>query len=217
MDNDIISLTPKGILAIGAHPDDIELGCGSSLASLAKQGYYVIAVVMTAGSKGCKEDIDRHDEARQALQSLGCKQVFLLHFEDTRTQNQINQMINALEDIISNRIPADIKINRVYTMSDSDRHQDHRAVNKASIVACRHISQVFAYETPSTSLTFVPQVFEALNEQLFNKKLQALAFHKSQQHREYMSHKHLRTVAQFRGQQAGCELSEGFVVHKMIL
>ena len=35
----------KGILAIGAHPDDIELGCGASLARLAKKGFYIAAVV----------------------------------------------------------------------------------------------------------------------------------------------------------------------------
>ncbi|WP_173670811.1 PIG-L deacetylase family protein, partial [Escherichia coli] len=39
----------KGILAIGAHPDDIELGCGASLARLAQKGIYIAAVVMTTG------------------------------------------------------------------------------------------------------------------------------------------------------------------------
>ncbi|TZF90697.1 hypothetical protein FZ996_25305, partial [Salmonella enterica subsp. enterica serovar Typhimurium] len=39
----------KGIIAIGAHPDDIELGCGASLARLIHDGYHVVAVVMTQG------------------------------------------------------------------------------------------------------------------------------------------------------------------------
>ena len=42
----------KGILAIGAHPDDIELGCGASLARLAQKGIYIAAVVMTTGNSG---------------------------------------------------------------------------------------------------------------------------------------------------------------------
>mgnify|MGYP000778569407 CR=1 FL=1 len=42
----------KGILAIGAHPDDIELGCGASLARLAQKGIYIATVVMTTGNSG---------------------------------------------------------------------------------------------------------------------------------------------------------------------
>lgn len=217
MVNNITTSRRKGILAIGAHPDDIELGCGASLARLAKEGYYLIAVVMTAGTEGCPGNADRHDESLQALTSLGCDRVFHFHFEDTRTPHFVDAMIKALEDVITRQIPAEVSIIRAYTMHDSDRHQDHRAVHKASIVACRNIPQVLGYETPSTWLTFIPQVFENVSENRFNQKLRALSFHQSQQHRDYMRADRLRTVAQFRGQQAGCELSEGFVVHKMIL
>lgn len=217
MFNNTISSSQKGILAIGAHPDDIELGCGASLARLAKEGYYITAVVMTAGTEGCDAEINRHAESRKALMSLGCQKVFLFHFEDTRTPHQVDEMIKALEGVITQHTPSQVKITRAYTMHNSDRHQDHRAVHKASIVACRNISQVLGYETPSTWLNFIPQVFENVTETLFSQKLAALSFHQSQQHRDYMRPDRLRTVAQFRGQQAGCELSEGFVVHKMIL
>ena len=57
----------KGILAIGAHPDDIELGCGASLARLARNGVYITAVVMTPGKSGADKHIDRHQESREAL------------------------------------------------------------------------------------------------------------------------------------------------------
>lgn len=61
----------KGILAIGAHPDDIELGCGASLARLAQKGIYIAAVVMTTGNSGTDGIIDRHEESRNALKILG--------------------------------------------------------------------------------------------------------------------------------------------------
>ncbi len=81
----------KGIIAIGAHPDDIELGCGASLARLINDGYHVVAVVMTQGTAGCDDNINRHDESRNSLQSLGCQQIFHLHFEDTQTQYHIDR------------------------------------------------------------------------------------------------------------------------------
>ena len=117
----------KGILAIDAHPDDIELGCGASLARLAQKGIYIAAVVMTTGNSGTDGIIDRHEESRNALKILGCHQTIHLNFADTRAHLQLNDMISALEDIIKNQIPSDVEIMRVYTMHDADRHQDHPA------------------------------------------------------------------------------------------
>lgn len=68
----------KGILAIGAHPDDIELGCGASLARLAQKGIYIAAVVMTTGNSGTDGIIDRHEESRNALKILGATKLFIL-------------------------------------------------------------------------------------------------------------------------------------------
>ncbi|HGW2837637.1 TPA: PIG-L deacetylase family protein, partial [Escherichia coli] len=111
----------------------------------------------------------------------------------------------------------DVEIMRVYTMHDADRHQDHLAVYQASMVACRTIPQILGYETPSTWLSFMPQVFESVKEEYFTVKLAALKKHKSQERRDYMRHDRLRAVAQFRGQQVNSDLGEGFVIHKMIL
>lgn len=211
------SIKRKGVIAIGAHPDDIELGCGASLARLAKNGIYIIAVVMTAGNSGASNIIDRHQESREALKILGCQQTIHLNFADTRAHMQLNDMISALEEIINTQIPSDIEIMRVYTMHDIDRHQDHLAVYQASMVACRTIPQILGYETPSTWLSFMPQVFESVEDEFFSIKLAALSKHKSQSMRDYMRPERLRAVAQFRGQQVNTNLGEGFVIHKMIL
>lgn len=107
----------KGILAIGAHPDDIELGCGASLARLAQKGIYIATVVMTTGNSGVDGIIDRHEESRNALKILGCHQTIHLNFADTRAHLQLNDMISALENIIKNQIPSDVEIIRVYTLT----------------------------------------------------------------------------------------------------
>ncbi|WP_045450040.1 PIG-L deacetylase family protein [Citrobacter sp. S-77] len=206
-----------GVLAIGAHPDDIELGCGASLARLAKQGVYITAVVMTSGKYGTNELIDRRQESYNALTILGCKKIIHFDFTDTQTYLQLNDMISTLENVIKHEIPHDVEIIRVYTMHDADRHQDHIAVYQASMVACRSIPQILGYETPSTWLSFMPQVFESVEEDNFNLKLSALSKHKSQSMRDYMRPERLRAVAQFRGQQVNSDLGEGFVIHKMIL
>ncbi|HCQ1707200.1 TPA: PIG-L family deacetylase, partial [Escherichia coli] len=81
-----------GILAIGAHPDDIELGCGASLSYYSNEKVYIISVVMTPGCCGA-EYIDRHKESQEALNMLGCNKLIPLNFEDTRLYLQIKEMI----------------------------------------------------------------------------------------------------------------------------
>lgn len=207
----------QGILAIGAHPDDIELGCGASLARLAKKGIYVTAVVMTSGEEESAKNSDRYHESSEALKILGCQKIIHLNFSQTRTYMQLNDMITALEDVIARQIPSEVEIMRVYTMHDIDRHEEHLAVYQASMIACRDIPQIFGYETPGTWLSFIPQVFESVDEEYFTLKLAALKKHKSQSQHDYMHPERLRAVAQFRGHQVNIPLSEGFVIHKMIL
>ena len=61
------------VLAIGAHPDDVELGCGGTVALLAQQGRRVGILHLTRGEAGTRGTADeREAEARAAAAALGC-------------------------------------------------------------------------------------------------------------------------------------------------
>ena len=72
-------LRPRRVLAVGAHPDDIEFGCGATLARWAASGTEVVLLVLTDGSKGTWElDADiaalvqvRRVEQQAAARTLG--------------------------------------------------------------------------------------------------------------------------------------------------
>lgn len=202
---------PLDILAIGAHPDDIELGCGGSLAKLAHGGARIHALTLSTGDKGSRTDVDRTRESRNALHRLGVAQVLQLDFPDTCFSASRNDIVERIEQACARLCP-----NRVYTMCQDDRHQDHRAVYEASIVACRKVPQILCYETPSTLPQFAPQVYEDISAQL-ELKIEALREHASQQDRYYMQEGHLRCHAQFRGQQIGIGPSEGFIPYRLVL
>lgn len=206
----------QGIIAIGAHPDDIELGCGASLAKLSKEGFDIFAIVLSNGSKGNPFNQNRIEETSQALSMLGVNRTFFLDFEDTKLALSLCEIIISLEICLKD-ISSQSNIARIYTMFEEDRHQDHRAIFDASIVAFRTVAQILCYETPSSSTYFNPKVFERIDEIFLEKKIEALKNHKSQMHRNYMSENFIRSVAIFRGQQAGFPLSEGFIPYKMIL
>lgn len=206
----------KGIIAVGAHPDDIELGCGASLAKLSREGFDVFAVVLSNGSKGNAFQKDRVQETHQALSILGVKNTFVLDFEDTKLAVNLHDIIISLENFLKD-VSFQSSIKRIYTMFEKDRHQDHRAIYDASIVAFREVAQILCYETPSSGTHFNPKVFEQVDETLMDIKINALKCHESQSHRTYMNENFIRSIAIFRGQQSGFLLSEGFVPYKMIL
>ncbi|EEF3449023.1 PIG-L family deacetylase [Salmonella enterica] len=205
------------VLAVGAHPDDIELGCGATLSRHAARGLHVVAAVMSAGGRGADGTADRAEETRRALAHLGVRSVVCFDFDDTRLGHQLDRLITTLEWVVLNKIPAEAPLQRVYTMCRSDRHQDHRAVYEATIVACRPVRQILSYETPSTWASFQPHIFSDITGPHLDNKLRALREHASQQHRGYMQPEQVRSVARFRGQQAGCGMGEAFAVHKMVI
>ncbi|WP_313413561.1 PIG-L deacetylase family protein [Stenotrophomonas sp.] len=203
--------SPSCVLAIGAHPDDIELGCGGSLAKLAQAGVKVHALVLTRGTIGATSAFDRPSESHAALRSLGVARIHQCDLPDTGLDRCIPSVISAIEAVCGAISPQ-----RIYTMFEDDRHQDHRAIFQASIIACRGIPQVLCYETPSSWPNFAPRVYEEIGVQL-EQKLHALSQHHSQQHRDYMQHEQIRCSARFRGQQVGLGPSEGFIPYRMVL
>lgn len=197
------------ILALGAHPDDLELGCGATLAKLADRGARIRAVIFSDGNRGGSGD--RCAESRAALHSLGVQQVDFCGFEDTRLHQSLNEIIDAIERHVGEHTP-----HRVYTMFDGDRHQDHRTVHDASMVACRAVPQILGYETPSSYPNFLPRVFEPIDE-FMERKVAAIKMHTSQEARLYMQEEKIRSAAHFRGVQVDLGQTEGFIPYKLIL
>ena len=201
----------RNVLALGAHPDDLELGCGATLAKLAAAGVQVHAVVFTDGGKGTQEGSDRAAETHDALTCLGVQNIHLHSFPDTRLHECLNDLIGMIERHVAAVLP-----DRVYTMFAEDRHQDHRAVYDASAVACRRVRQMLAYETPSSYPNFVPTVFEPVDD-FIERKVQALKLHRSQGDRLYMHEDKIRSAAHFRGVQVDLGQTEGFIPYKLVL
>lgn len=199
------------MLAIGAHPDDIELGCGASLAKLVAQGFTVSALILSDGRDGTRNNLDRMQETTEALKLLGVHTIHTRNFSDRQLGQDMSGLIQAIEEVVQEFNPS-----RVYTMFEHDRHQDHRAVYQASIVACRKVPQILSYETPSSWPNFTPTIYEEVGPHL-ETKVEALQRHTSQKDRDYTQPAHLRCSAQFRGQQVGLGYSEGFIPYKFVL
>lgn len=176
------------VLAIGAHPDDVEIGVGATLASHRAAGDQVVIVTMSGGALGGDTQARRH-EALTAAAVIGAR-LFLHDFQDTR-MDPADGLITVLEDAVRDLSPS-----VVYTHSAHDRHQDHRAVHEAAMVATRRVPSVACFQSPSSTVDFRPTRFVPVDG-FVETKLEMLAAFTSQSHRDYMDPEAVRAAARY--------------------
>ena len=162
------------IIAIGAHPDDIEFGCAMRILHHVENGDTVIGIICSDGEKGGEKET-RLKEAENAAKTMGIKKLYNLCFPDTNFPDMII-VKDAIEKIINKENPS-----VVYTHFKEDAHQDHRIVAQASAIACRKVPNILTYKAPSTiSASFHPHLFHIGSEEDFQKKEDILKIHQSQ-------------------------------------
>jgi LmbE family N-acetylglucosaminyl deacetylase len=184
----------QNILAIGAHPDDIELGCFGTLKLHQQNGDKIFGIVMTNGENGGNPK-KRQLESQKTAKLIKMK-LYFATFSDGSISDNIST-VEYIEKIIKKH-----KINVVYTHSKHDRHQDHRNTANASISAARNVSQVYSYETPSSIWPFSPQLFVDITKTI-NLKKKSLLLQKTQEKKYYMKIESIEGLTKYRGFQAG--------------
>jgi LmbE family N-acetylglucosaminyl deacetylase len=144
------------ILAIGAHPDDIELGCGGLLLKATKQGHNAYMYTLTHGEASGDPQL-RIDELKRSSKIIGTKALWIDNFEDTKLSVS-DKLINHIE-FFTREAEADV----VITHSLSDIHHDHKAVAASTVEAARFVPNVLSYEIPLTK-DFNPQVYYDISD-----------------------------------------------------
>jgi LmbE family N-acetylglucosaminyl deacetylase len=195
------------ILAIGPHPDDIEIGCAGNLVKYVDGGHELYLMVMTLGDKGGEGDV-RMTEQRASAEIMGAKDLIWGGYKDTQLTPHMNQMVMDIESVLK-KISPDF----FFVVYGNDSHQDHRALSKASVSASRYIKNVLFYEVP-TSQNFAPLVFVDIQSTV-ERKIEALMAHESQVMKTNIEWLNIadiaRSTAMFRGIQGRVGMAEGFV------
>jgi len=193
------------ILAIGAHPDDIEFGCGGTLMRYAQGGDKVHLLILTAGGIGGRPE-KRRSEQEKAARYMKARKVFWGDFYDTEVPRD-HSVITLIEDAMKKVRPQLVFFNYL-----ADVHQDHRALAHAALSASRYIREVLYYEVPTTQ-NFEPDVFVDISS-VMQKKLRLLKIHASQMRRTRVKNLSIlesaKSCAIFRGYQGRVKYAEGF-------
>ena len=135
------------ILALGAHFDDVELGCGGTLARHVQQGDHVFVFVATISgfSNQDQEEVRSSQmalaEGKNAMAILGVKELICGQYKTLEIEFTDSLNIEILKIINAKRI------DHVYTHWTGDVHHDHQAVGKASLHSCRHVPRLMMYRS----------------------------------------------------------------------
>lgn len=182
------------ILAIGAHPDDIELGCGGTLLKAVKEGHSVYMLTMTRGSAS-GNPAQRASELLESSKFIGAKDLRIDDLQDTRLGSDTDSLIRHIEDYVDEVDP-----DLIFTHSRGDAHHDHRAVAAATLEAARFYSNVLSYEIPLTK-DFDPVVYYDISD-VIDKKIELVRLFWSQSSKLYLQANAIRSLSEYRALQS---------------
>lgn len=134
------------VLAVGAHFDDVEIGCAGTLAKHRANGDRVIIQVITHSKYhdndgNClREKEVAVREGQEAASILNCE--LICNYYETKHVEFGYKLIKDIEDVVEEN-----RIDLIYTHWDLDIHQDHQAIGKATLTAGRKVNYILMYQS----------------------------------------------------------------------
>lgn len=217
------------VLAIGCHPDDLEIGCGGTLTKYVRQGHNVVMCHVANGNMGhaliMPDELReiRTAEAEAAGRLIGASEVINLDVPDLEVDSYNRSTIKKVIDVIRYTKP-DV----IITHSPEDYMKDHLEVNKLVFDASfsSSVPHVFTnnpaypgivpvlYMDTLAGVNFLPDEYVDISETI-ETKISAVECHQSQvkwmkDHDKIDFLDFVRTVSKFRGLQSGAAFAEGF-------
>ena len=223
------------VLVVAAHPDDEVLGCGGTIARMAREGHETYMAILGEGITSRysrREEADPklveklHSHIERAAKVLECKDLFTYSLPDNRFDTvPLLEVVKIVEELVSRLTPQII-----YTHHGGDLNVDHGIVHRAVLTATRPMAgqpvrEIHAFEIPSSTEwafssfppTFIPNSFVEISG-TFEEKVRALSCYESEVRvfPHPRSPEALQAIARRWGSAVGCELSEAFQVVRMI-
>lgn len=203
----------RTVLAIGAHPDDIELAIGGTLARMKKAGANVVMAVVSI--PGDYET--RRAEAEQAAAILGCDLRILFDGGKTKRIEDLKayELVKLLDEVVQDIQPA-----AVLTHGASEFHRDHVLVYNAAVSTQRlSYFDFFSYHPNfcrPVPMPFHPRAYVDISDTI-ELKMEAIAVHRSQFGNRGLPIDIYRDIARMNGRMVGVQYAEGLDVGRMLL
>lgn len=200
---------PLDVLCLGAHPDDVEIGCGGTLLELAaRPDTSVSTVVLTAATP----------ERRREAETAGPRffpgaSVTVLDLPESLLPEHWGAVKRALEDLRRLHQPAVL-----FAPRPDDAHQDHRLIGQLASTVWRN-TLVLHYEIPKWDADLTPPThYVPVTDANARRKVELLGLsYPSQQHRDWWDDEVFLGLMRLRGVESRSRYAEGFVTTKVML
>lgn len=198
------------VLALGAHPDDVELGIGGTIAALTAAGARVVMGIVSVPA-----DYDtRVAEAAASAAIMGCElrvlQTGCQRIEDLKRY----QLVALLDAQVKELQPA-----AILTHGPNDFHRDHIAVYE-TVISTQRLAPFDLYSYAPTMTRPVPVAFQPRAyvdiSHTIGIKLRAIAAHKSQFFSRGLAFEFCRELARVNGRMVGVDYAEGLDINKLV-
>jgi N-acetylglucosamine malate deacetylase 1 len=200
----------KHVLFLGAHPDDIELGCGALLHHIAEQSD-VLCVTLSDNQKN--PDLQNvKNEHYESMAILGVpKEKIILGPFTTRVFPDSRQDI--LEYFL--KIRREFQPDLIFVHSRQDVHQDHLTMTDEALRAFRGIT-VLGFDVVRSSYGFFPHFLVEVTEEDVDKKIDALSCYETYRDRYYFNSELTRSIMVRHGALAERPFAEGFDILRIV-
>lgn len=205
-----MNFSGKRVLFLGAHPDDIEIGCGALIHHISNKTE-ILCVTLSDNQKN--PDLKNvKNEHLQSMKVLGVteEKVVFGNFT-TRIFQQSRQDI--LEYFL--KLRKDFKPDLIFTHSKQDVHQDHNTMTDEALRAFRGIT-LLGFDVVRSSYGFFPHFLVEVTEEDANKKIEALSKYETYKDRYYFNSELTRSIMLRHGALAEVSFAEGFDILRIV-
>ena len=200
----------KRVLFLGAHPDDIEIGCGALIHHIVEQTD-ILCVTLSDNQKNpdLKNVKDEHLKSMKVLGVPDNKVVFGPF--TTRVFPDARQEI--LEYFL--KLRREFQPDLIFVHSNKDVHQDHLTMTDEALRAFRGIT-VLGFDVVRSSYGFFPHFLVEVDEEDVQKKIEALSQYETYRDRYYFNSELTRSIMVRHGALAEIPFAEGFDILRIV-
>ena len=202
------------VLCMGAHCDDIPIGCGGAILKLSRE-YQRLDVSWVVFSSTEIREKEEQIAADRFLANVQHKRIIIRRWRDgflPQVWGEVKDFVESIKDLVEPDL--------IFTHHERDRHQDHRLISELTWNTFRN-HLILEYEIPKYDGDFgSPNVFIPLSDEACNEKVSGiLDSYRSQKDRQWFTENLFLSTARIRGMESGGKLkyAEGFYARKIVL
>ena len=200
----------KRVLFLGAHPDDIEIGCGALIHHIVDQTE-ILCVTLSDNQKN-PDLVNVKSEHLKSMQVLGAPETKIIFGPFiTRVFPDARQEI--LEYFL--KLRREFQPDLIFVHSKQDVHQDHLTMTDEALRAFRGIT-VLGFDVVRSSYGFFPHFLVEVSEEDVQKKIEALSQYETYRDRYYFNSELTRSIMVRHGALAEVPFAEGFDILRIV-